>query len=81
MAVSTSGETLALTGGVLLFGVVFPSHQVGAFVGVWLGGAVSDATGAYGLIWWVSIVLGLAAAVVHLPISERPAPRPAASPA
>ncbi len=65
----------------LLFGVVFLSHQVGAFVGVWLGGAVYDATGAYDFMWWASIVLGFAAAVVHLPISERPAPRLAASPA
>jgi MFS family permease len=59
----------------LLFGVVFLSHQVGAFVGVWLGGVVYDATGAYDLMWWLSIALGMAAAIVHLPISERPAPR------
>ena len=59
----------------LLFGVVFLSHQVGAFVGVWLGGAVYDATGAYDLMWWLSIALGMAAALVHLPISERPVPR------
>jgi MFS family permease len=59
----------------LLFGVVFLSHQIGAFVGVWLGGAVYDATGAYDLMWWASIALGMAAAVVHLPISERPVPR------
>lgn len=65
----------------LLFGVVFLSHQVGAFVGVWLGGAVYDATGTYDLMWWASIALGFAAALVHLPIVERPAPRLAASPA
>ena len=65
----------------LLFGVVFLSHQVGAFVGVWLGGAVYDATGAYDVMWWLSIALGFAAALVHLPISERPVPRLAASPA
>jgi predicted MFS family arabinose efflux permease len=65
----------------LLFGVVFLSHQVGAFVGVWLGGAVYDATGAYDVMWWASIALGFAAALVHLPIIERPAPRLAASPA
>jgi MFS family permease len=59
----------------LLFGVVFLSHQVGAFVGVWLGGAVYDATGGYDLMWWLSIALGMAAAVVHLPINERPATR------
>jgi MFS family permease len=63
----------------LLFGVVFLSHQVGAFVGVWLGGAVYDATGAYDLMWWLSIALGMAAALVHLPINEQPAPRLAAS--
>jgi MFS family permease len=65
----------------LLFGVVFLSHQVGAFVGVWLGGAVYDASGAYDVMWWLSIALGMAAALVHLPISERPVPRLAASPA
>jgi predicted MFS family arabinose efflux permease len=59
----------------LLFGIVFLSHQVGAFAGVWLGGAVYDATGAYDLMWWLSIALGMAAAIVHLPISERPAAR------
>jgi MFS family permease len=65
----------------LLFGIVFLSHQVGAFIGVWLGGAVYDATGAYDLMWWASIALGMAAALVHLPIDERPAPRLAVSPA
>ena len=59
----------------LLFGGVFLSHQVGAFAGVWLGGAVYDATGAYDAMWWASIALGMAAAIVHLPISERPVPR------
>jgi predicted MFS family arabinose efflux permease len=65
----------------LLFGVVFLSHQVGAFAGAWLGGAVYEATGTYDLMWWLSVALGLAAAVVHLPIRERPAPRLAVSPA
>jgi MFS family permease len=55
----------------VLFGIVFLSHQVGAFFGVWLGGVVYDATGTYDLMWWLSIALGLAAAVVHLPIQER----------
>jgi MFS family permease len=64
----------------LLFGVVFLGHQVGAFVGVWLGGLVYDATGAYDVMWWASIALGFAAALVHLPISERPAARLATSP-
>jgi len=65
----------------MLFGFVFLSHQIGAFVGVWLGGAVYERTGAYDLMWVLSIVLGLAAAVVHLPIHERRAPRWVASPA
>jgi hypothetical protein len=61
-----------------LFGVVFLSHQVGAFVGVWLGGAIESATGSYEAMWWVSIALGLIAAALHLPISERRAPVPVA---
>jgi predicted MFS family arabinose efflux permease len=65
----------------LLFGFVFLSHQVGAFIGVWLGGAIYDATGAYDAMWWLSIALGVFAAVVHLPISERQAPRYAVAPA
>ncbi len=63
----------------VLFGIVFLSHQVGAFIGVWLGGAVHDATGSYDLMWWLSIALGLAAAIVHLLIQERRAAAPAAA--
>src|ERR671915_705821 len=44
----------------LLFGVVFLSHQVGAFVGAWMGGVVYEATGAYDLMWWLSVALGFA---------------------
>ena len=58
-----------------LFGFVFFSHQIGAFLGVWLGGRLYDATGSYDAIWWISIALGLFAAIVHWPISERPVPR------
>ena len=58
----------------VLFGIVFLSHQIGAFIGVWLGGVVYDATGTYDLMWWLSIALGLAAAIVHLPIQERRVP-------
>ena len=65
----------------MLFGFVFLSHQVGAFIGAWLGGVVYEATGAYELMWWLSIMLGLAAAIVHLPIHEQRAPRWAPSPA
>ena len=65
----------------MLFGVVFLSHQVGAFIGAWLGGVVYEATGGYDLMWYLSIVLGLAAAIVHLPIHEQRAPALAPSPA
>jgi predicted MFS family arabinose efflux permease len=61
----------------LLFGVVFLSHQVGAFAGVWLGGAVYERTGGYEPMWWMCIALSLMAAAVHLPIDERRAPRTA----
>ena len=60
----------------LLFGMVFLSHQVGAFIGAWLGAVVYEGTGTYDLMWWLCIALSLAAAVVHLPIAERPAMRP-----
>eukprot|EP00903_Cladosiphon_okamuranus_P001114 g1112.t1 len=58
-----------------LFGFVFLSHQVGAFLGVWLGGKLYDETGSYDPIWWCGIVLGIAAAIIHWPIQEKPVPR------
>ena len=61
-----------------LFGIVFLSHQLGSFLGVWLGGYLFDETGSYDAIWWAGVVLGLAAAIIHLPINERPLPRLAA---
>jgi MFS family permease len=61
-----------------LFGIVFLSHQLGSFTGVWLGGWLFERTGSYDLVWWLSVVLSLAAALLHLPIVERPAPRFAA---
>lgn len=57
-----------------LFGFVFLSHQVGAFLGVWLGGVAYEATGSYNLVWWAGVGLALIAAVLHWPIAERPAP-------
>ena len=65
----------------MLFGVVFLSHQVGSFTGLWLAGMLYDATKSYDMMWWISIALGLFAAVVHWPIQERPVPRLAANPA
>ncbi len=55
-----------------LFGFVFFSHQLGSFLGAWLGGYVYDTTGTYDLVWWISVALGLAAAALHWPIDERP---------
>jgi MFS family permease len=65
----------------MLFGLVFLSHQVGAFIGVWLGGVVYERTGAYDVMWVLCIALSVFAAAVHLPILERRAPRWAPSPA
>ena len=54
----------------LLYGIVFFSHQVGSFIGVWLGGRLYDAYGSYDAMWWAGVVLGVFAAIVHLPIRE-----------
>ncbi|CAN5587218.1 MFS transporter [soil metagenome] len=63
-----------------LFGIVFLSHQVGAFLGVWLGGVAFEQTGSFNPVWWAGIALAVIAAALHWPIVERPAPRFAASP-
>ena len=55
----------------MLYGVAFFSHQLGSFVGVWLGGYVFDVTGSYSLVWYLGILLGLGSAAIHLPIHER----------
>ena len=60
-----------------LFGFVFFSHQLGSFLGVWLGGFLYDRTGSYDIVWWIAIGLGVAAALVNLPIVEKQIPRPA----
>jgi predicted MFS family arabinose efflux permease len=56
----------------MLFGVVFFSHQIGSFLGVWLAGRLFDATQSYDLMWWISAALGVFAGLVHLPIREVP---------
>ncbi|MDA1132501.1 MAG: MFS transporter [Proteobacteria bacterium] len=58
-----------------LYGIVYLSHQIGSFLGVWLGGRVFDATGSYQTIWWISIGLGLAAVAVHAAIDDTPVAR------
>ncbi len=62
-----------------LFGIVFLSHQIGSFLGVWLGGYLFDRDGSYDPVWWAGVVLGVAAALIHLPINEKPLPRLAAA--
>ena len=58
-----------------LYGLVFFGHQVGSFIGVWLGGVLYDKTGSYDLMWWAGVGVGVLAALIHLPISEKPMPR------
>lgn len=56
-----------------LYGFVFLSHQIGSFMGIWLGGALYDLYGTYDLVWWVGVGVGLLSALIQLPIRERPA--------
>ncbi|MDH3631289.1 MAG: MFS transporter [Gammaproteobacteria bacterium] len=60
----------------MLGGIVFFSHQVGSFLGVWMGGFLYDATGSYDVVWWLGVALGIFAAIVHWPIREEPVQRP-----
>ncbi|HRD76619.1 MAG TPA: MFS transporter [Hyphomicrobiaceae bacterium] len=59
----------------MLYGIVFLSHQIGSFLGVWLAGYLYDLTKSYTAMWWISVGLGLFAAIVHWPIKERPVER------
>jgi predicted MFS family arabinose efflux permease len=58
-----------------LSGFAFFSHQVGGFLGVWLGGMVFERAGSYDLVWYLSILFGLLSALINLPIVERPVQR------
>jgi MFS family permease len=79
-------STVPLTAGIIaqvfgirymatLYGFVFLGHQIGSFIGVWMGGYIHDLTGSYDLMWQAGIILGLGAALIHLPINEQPVPR------
>jgi MFS family permease len=59
----------------MLAGLAFFSHQMGGFLGVWLGGVVFERTGSYDTIWWLSILFGLLSAIINLPIEEKPVAR------
>ncbi|MEQ8696695.1 MAG: MFS transporter, partial [Bauldia litoralis] len=58
-----------------LFGFVFFGHQVGAFLGVWLGGKLYDVSQSYQVVWWIGVALGVFAGLIHLPIREQPVAR------
>jgi MFS family permease len=63
----------------MLSGFVFFSHQIGSFMGVWLGGYLYDRTGSYNVVWYIAIALGVLAALINLPIRETPIPRKTAT--
>ena len=54
-----------------LYGLVFLSHQLGSFLGVWMGGKLYDATGDYTLVWWIGVGVSAFSALIHLPIKEK----------
>jgi predicted MFS family arabinose efflux permease len=61
----------------MLSGFVFFSHQIGSFLGVWLGGKLYDLNGSYDVVWWLAVALGVMAALVNLPVRESAIVRPA----
>lgn len=61
----------------MLGGFVFLSHQIGSFMGVWLGGRLFDMTGSYDVVWWLAVALGVFAALINLPVREQAIARPA----
>lgn len=63
----------------LLGGLVFLSHQIGSFLGVWMGGYLYDRLGSYDSVWWFGVALGIFAAIVHWPIREKPVARAASA--
>ncbi len=80
----TSGLVAVFYGPVwmtMLYGIVFFSHQLGSFAGAYMAGYLYDITKSYDVMWWISAALGVFAALIHLPIAERPVPRLAGAPA
>jgi MFS family permease len=65
----------------MLFGIAFFSHQVGGFLGIYLGGALFERTGSYDIVWWLGVLFGVLSAVINLPIVEKPVARLAPAPA
>jgi MFS family permease len=65
----------------MLFGIAFFSHQVGGFLGVYLGGFIYERTGSYDIVWWLGVMFGVISAIINLPIVEKPVVRLAATPA
>ena len=64
----------------MLFGIAFFSHQVGGFLGVYLGGLLYERTGSYDIVWWLGVLFGVLSALINLPIVEKPVARLAAAP-
>ena len=76
----TSGLVMLMFGSgymTMLYGFAFFSHQVGGFLGVWLGGVLYEATGSYDVVWWLAVALGFASAAINWPIVEKPVARAA----
>jgi predicted MFS family arabinose efflux permease len=65
----------------MLFGIVFLSHQIGGFLGIYLGGLLFEQTGSYDVVWWLGVLFGVLSALINLPIVEKPVPRAAPVPA
>jgi predicted MFS family arabinose efflux permease len=57
-----------------LYGIIFFSHQIGSFLGIWLGGRMYDVYGDYTMVWWIGVAIGAFSAIVHLPIRENRSP-------
>ena len=73
------GQIYGLRYAATLSGIVFLGHQIGSFVGVWLGGNVYARTGSYDLVWWIGVALAVFAAALCLPVREQPVAQPAAA--